>query len=39
MGMTEVQVERAYDDIIRKQRTTNYLRMVPPELSAPEIIG
>lgn len=39
MGMTEVQVERAYDDIIRKQRTTNYLRMAPPELSAPETIG
>jgi len=29
MGLTEVQVQRVYDDFSRKQRTTNYLRMPP----------
>jgi NAD+ synthase len=32
MGLSEVQVQRAFDDIQRKQRTTNYLRMAPPIL-------
>jgi NAD+ synthase len=30
MGMTEVQVQRVYDDIVRKKRTTEYLRLLPP---------
>lgn len=29
MGLTEVQVQRAFDDFTRKQRTTQYLRMPP----------
>jgi NAD+ synthase len=29
MELTEVQVQRAYDDFTRKQRTTEYLRMPP----------
>ncbi len=29
MGLTEVQVQRAFDDFTRKQRTTEYLRMPP----------
>jgi NAD+ synthase len=29
MGLTEVQVQRAFDDFTRKQRTTAYLRMPP----------
>ncbi|HML20714.1 MAG TPA: NAD(+) synthase [Aggregatilinea sp.] len=29
MGLTEVQVQRAFDDFKRKQRTTDYLRMNP----------
>ena len=29
MGLTEVQVQRAYDDLIRKEKTTQYLRMAP----------
>lgn len=32
MEMTEIQVQRVYDDIQRKQRTTHYLRMSPPVL-------
>jgi len=34
MGMTEVQVQRVFDDILRKERTTEYLRMLPPVLEA-----
>lgn len=30
MGLTEVQVQRVFDDIRRKQRTTEYLRQQPP---------
>jgi NAD+ synthase len=30
MGLTEVQVQRVFDDIQRKQRTTNFLRLQPP---------
>jgi len=29
MELTEVQVQRAYDDFIRKEKTTSYLRMPP----------
>lgn len=29
MGMTEIQVQRAFDDFTRKQRTTEYLRIPP----------
>ncbi|MGE5570039.1 MAG: NAD(+) synthase [Rhodospirillales bacterium] len=29
MGLTEVQVQRGYNEFIRKQRTTAYLRMAP----------
>jgi NAD+ synthase len=32
MGLTESQVQRVFDDIQRKQRTTNYLRHEPPFL-------
>jgi NAD+ synthase len=31
MGLTEAQVQRAYDDLSRKQRTTQYLRTLPIE--------
>jgi NAD+ synthase len=31
LGLTEVQVQRVFDDIQRKQRTTNFLRMPPPQ--------
>ncbi|HSU56044.1 MAG TPA: NAD(+) synthase [Candidatus Dormibacteraeota bacterium] len=30
MGLTEDQVRRVFDDITRKQRTTNFLRLQPP---------
>jgi hypothetical protein len=29
MGLTEKQVQRAYDDFERKERATEYLRMAP----------
>lgn len=35
MGLTETQVQHAFDDFTRKQRTTQYLRMVPLELTEP----
>lgn len=35
MGLTEVQVQRAFDDIVRKERTTQYLRLPPPVLDSP----
>lgn len=35
MDMEEVQVQRAYNDFLRKQRTTEYLRMSPVFLDAP----
>ena len=34
MGMPEVQVQRVFDDIEGKQRTTEYLRLSPPILDA-----
>jgi len=33
LGLTEVQVQRAYDDLSRKSRATNYLRMPPLAIS------
>jgi NAD+ synthase len=36
MGMTEVQVQRAWDDITRKHRTTDFLRLLPPIMDAPQ---
>jgi NAD+ synthase len=36
MGLTEVQVQRVFDDITRKQRTTQYLRLLPPVLESPD---
>jgi len=32
MEIDEVQIQRVFDDIRRKQRTTHYLRMPPPQL-------
>jgi NAD+ synthase len=32
MGLAEDQVQRVFDDIARKQRTTNFLRLHPPVL-------
>lgn len=37
MGLTEDQVQRAFDDFTRKFRTTSYLRMPPLELNQPEV--
>ena len=34
MGLNEVQVGRAFDDIDRKIRTTDFLRLLPPMLQA-----
>jgi NAD+ synthase len=39
MGLKEVQVDRAFDDIDRKIRTTEFLRLLPPKLGAPEANG
>jgi NAD+ synthase len=39
MTMTEVQVQRAFDDILRKERTTQYLRMLPPVLDPPPALA
>jgi NAD+ synthase len=36
MGLTEIQVQRAFDDLTRKHRTTEFLRLNPPLLTAPE---
>jgi NAD+ synthase len=36
MGLEEIQIQRAYNDFTRKQRTTDYLRMGPIQLSEPE---
>ena len=38
MDLTHIQVERAFDDITRKERTTQYLRLSPPVLSVPAAI-
>ncbi len=34
MGLTEAQVQHAFDDFTRKQRTTEYLRMQPVSLTS-----
>ncbi len=36
MGLNEIQVGRAFDDIDRKIRTTDFLRLLPPMLGAPD---
>lgn len=36
MGLEEIQVQRAYNDFSRKQRTTDYLRMPPVQLTEAE---
>jgi NAD+ synthase len=36
MGLTEVQVQRVFDDIGRKQRTTEFLRLNPPMMDPPQ---
>jgi len=38
MGLTEVQVQRGFDDITRKIRTTEYLRLLPPVMTAPKTV-
>ena len=38
MGLTEVQVQRAYNDFIRKERTTRYLRLPPLDIDQVEEI-
>jgi len=39
MDLTEEQVRRAWADLARKQRTTQYLRMMPVEYGAGEPLG
>jgi NAD+ synthase len=34
MGLQEAQIQRVYDDLQRKQRTTQFLRMQPPIMDA-----
>lgn len=36
MDLEEIQVQRAYNDFTRKQRTTDYLRLPPIQLTEPE---
>jgi len=36
MGLTEIQVQRVFDDITRKIRTTDFLRLLPPMMDAPQ---
>lgn len=36
MGMTEPQVQRAFNDFSRKYRTTEYLRLAPQDIESPE---
>jgi NAD+ synthase len=36
MELEEIQVQRAYNDFTRKQRTTDYLRLPPIQLTEPE---
>jgi NAD+ synthase len=38
MGLTEEQVQRGFDDITRKIRTTEYLRLLPPVMDAQETV-
>ena len=39
MGLSEIQVQRAFDDITRKQRTTEFLRLQPPMMEAPKAVS
>jgi NAD+ synthase len=39
MDLTEIQVQRAYREFLRKKRTTEYLRMQPVDLVKPEGIS
>jgi NAD+ synthase len=39
MGLSEIQVQRAFDDITRKQRTTEFLRLQPPMMEAPQQVS
>jgi NAD+ synthase len=39
MGLPEEQVQRGFDDITRKIRTTEYLRLLPPVMQAPQTIS
>ena len=39
MDLSEVQVQRGFDDITRKMRTTEFLRLLPPMLEAPQTVG
>lgn len=39
MGLTEMQVQHVYDDLTRKQRTTEFLRMPALMLAAPNTIN
>lgn len=36
MGLTEIQVQRGFDDIGRKERTTEFLRLNPPMMDPPQ---
>jgi hypothetical protein len=38
MGLTEIQVDRAFRDFTRKHRTTQYLRLAPLRLE-PAVCG
>lgn len=38
MDLTEEQVQRGFDDITRKIRTTEYLRLLPPVMEARETV-
>jgi NAD+ synthase len=41
MGLEEVQVQHAFDDFTRKQRTSEFLRMAPPSVASkkPDTVG
>src|SRR2546421_637884 len=39
MSLTEEQVQRGFDDITRKIRTTEYLRLLPPVMEGPKTIS
>jgi len=39
MGLTEAQVQNGFDDITRKIRTTEYLRLLPPVMSPPKTVS
>jgi NAD+ synthase len=39
MGLTEAQVQNGFDDITRKIRTTEYLRLLPPVMTPPKTVS